>query len=175
MRPAITPITIPAMAPPERPPEFTACAPVRVTLAPVATGARKGTVVVGEEVAVTITKVLLVGRIAGEIPAELPEPTFELAPAAAAHCPEVTQYWLLAQHMLPQEDSPLFQLQLTEAAVGDATAEEGATQTDVATPPPPPTTAVVDASPHQELPVLYLVMMSVSVCVSTQVLVQYFQ
>ena len=154
-RAAMTPITIPAMAPAERPCELLDSAPVRVMFAPVATGARKGTVVVGDEVAVTITKVLLVSRIAGEIPAELPEPTFELAPAAAAHCPEVTQYWLLAQHMLPQEDSPLFQLQLTEA-VGDAAAVEGATQTEVAT-PPPPTTAVVEASPHHELPVLYLV------------------
>jgi hypothetical protein len=91
MRPAMTPMTIPAMAPPDRPPELTACAPVRVILAPVATGARNGTVVVGDEVAVTITKVLLVGRMAGEIPAELclEEPA---AAAAAAHCPEVTQY-----------------------------------------------------------------------------------
>jgi hypothetical protein len=114
-------------------------------------------VVVGDEVAVTITKVLLVGRMAGEIPVdELPELTLEVpAPAAAAHWPEVRQYWSLAQHMLPQEDSPLFQLQLTEA-VGDAAAVEGATQTEVAT-PPPPTTAVLEASPHHELPVLYLV------------------
>lgn len=151
-------------------------APVRVMFAPVATGATKGTVVVGEEVAVTITKVLLVGRIAGEIPVELPELSLDvvLAPAAAAHCPDVRQYWLLAQHMLPQEDSPLSQLQLIEA-VGDAAAVEGATQTEVATPPPPPAAAVVDASPHQELPVLYLVIRSVSVCVSTHVLVQYFQ
>jgi hypothetical protein len=125
--------------------------------APVATGARKGTVVVGDEVAVTITKVLLVGRMAGEIPVELCELTLEVpAPAAAAHWPEVRQYWSLAQQMLPQEDSPLFQLQLTEA-VGEAAAVEGATQTEVAT-PPPPTTAVVEASPHHELPVLYLVM-----------------
>lgn len=63
--------------------------------------------------------------------------------------------------MLPQEDSPLFQSQTIEA-VGDAAAVEGATQTDVAT-PPPPTTAVVEASPHQELKVLYFVITSVSV------------
>jgi len=170
----MTPITMPAMAPAERPCELLDSAPVRVMFAPVATGARKGTVVVGDEVAVTITKVLLVGRMAGEIPVELPELTLEvLAPAAAAHCPETWQYWLLAQQMLPQEDSPLFQLQTIEA-VGDAAVVEGATQTEVAT-PPPPTTAVVEASPHHELKVLYLVMMSVSVCVSTQELVQYFQ
>lgn len=172
----MTPITIPAMAPPDRPCELLDSAPVRVMFAPVATGATKGTVVVGEEVAVTITKVLLVGRIAGEIPVELPELTLGvLDPAAAAHCPDVRQYWLLAQQMLPQEDSPLSQLQLIEA-VGVAAAVEGATQTEVATPPPPPpAAAVVEALPHQELPVLYLVIRSVSVCVSTQVLVQYFQ
>jgi hypothetical protein len=152
----MTPITMPAIAPAERPCELLDSAPVRVMFAPVATGARKGTVVVGDEVAVTITKVLLVGKIAGEIPVEPAELTLEVpAPAAAAHCPEVRQYWLLAQHMLPQEDSPLFQLQVTEP-VGVAAAVEGATQTEVATPPPPPTTAVVE--PHHELPVLYLVM-----------------
>jgi hypothetical protein len=49
--------------------------------------------VVGDEVAVTITKVLLVGRMAGEIPVEPPEVALEVpAPAAAAHCPEVRQY-----------------------------------------------------------------------------------
>lgn len=169
----MTPITMPAIAPPDRPCELLDSAPVRVMFAPVATGATKGTVVVGEEVAVTITKVLLVGRIAGEIPVEPLELTLDvLAPAAAAHCPDVRQYWLLAQQMLPQEDSPLSQSQLTEA-VAVAAVVDGATQTEVATPPPPPTAAVVEASPHQELPVLYLVMTSVSV--STQVLVQYFQ
>jgi hypothetical protein len=166
----MTPMTMPAIAPPDRPCALSAAAPVRVMFAPVATGARKGTVVEGDEVAVTITKVLLVGRMAGEIP----EVALEVpAPAAAAHCPEVRQYWSLAQHILPQDDSPLSQLQLTEA-VGDAAAVEGATQTEVAT-PPPPTTAGVEASPHHELPVLNLVMMFVSVCVSTQELVQYFQ
>lgn len=169
MRPAITPMTIPAMAPPERPPELLDSAPVRVTLAPVATGARNGTVVVGDEVAVSITKVLLVGSMGGEIPVELPE----LAPAAAAHWPDVRQYWSLAQQMLPQDDSPLSQLQVTAVAVAVAQAVvEAGTQTDVTT-PPPPTAAVVVASPHHELPVLNLVTTSVSV--STQLLVQYFQ
>lgn len=56
-------MTIPAIAPPERPVlVLSALVVVRVTLAPVATGASKGTVVVGLDVAVTTTRVLEVGR-----------------------------------------------------------------------------------------------------------------
>lgn len=64
--PTRTPMTIPAIAPPLRPPEWLDSLPVRVIFAPVATGAIYGTVVVGELVAVTTTPELLVGRTAAE-------------------------------------------------------------------------------------------------------------
>ena len=59
-----TPMTIPAMAPPESP-ECCASDAVRVMLAPVATGASKGTVVDGAAVVVTTAVVLDVWRIPG--------------------------------------------------------------------------------------------------------------
>lgn len=52
MMPRITPMTIPAMAPPLRPPP-PAFDSTRVPLAPVGMGAEKGSVAVGEPVAVT--------------------------------------------------------------------------------------------------------------------------
>ncbi len=54
------------MAPPLSPEELTAWVEVRVTFAPVATGATKGTVVVGETVAITTTSVEEVGRRGAE-------------------------------------------------------------------------------------------------------------
>ena len=62
MIPSITPMTIPAIAPALRPPPDSADEEVTSTLAPVATGASKGTVVVGTPVAVSTTSVDAVGR-----------------------------------------------------------------------------------------------------------------
>src|ERR1700761_3697888 len=64
--PAMTPITIPAIAPPDSPPppDGTGVA----VCAPVETGVWKGTVVVGEMVAVMMTPPLVVGRRGAEYP-----------------------------------------------------------------------------------------------------------
>ena len=56
-------MTMPAMAPPESPLELLVSAGVTVTLAPVAIGSVKGTVVVGLAVEVTTTRLLDVGRM----------------------------------------------------------------------------------------------------------------
>jgi len=61
-------MTIPAIAPPESLLDFEADVCVSVTFVPVSTGDSKGTVVVGELVAVTTTTVLEVGRKAAEYP-----------------------------------------------------------------------------------------------------------
>lgn len=54
-------MTMPAMAPPERPP-LPPSLSVSPTSAPVATGVSNATVVVGEPVSVTMMRVLEVGR-----------------------------------------------------------------------------------------------------------------
>ena len=59
-------MTIPAIAPPERPPFPEADALVSVALAPVATGVWNGTVVVGLMVFVATTTVPVVGRSGAE-------------------------------------------------------------------------------------------------------------
>lgn len=58
----MTPITMPAMAPPESPPLVLASDWVSVTFAPVATGVSNGIVVVGVTEAVTIATVFEVAR-----------------------------------------------------------------------------------------------------------------
>lgn len=63
-RPKRTPMTMPAMAPPERLAPLDEFSEVRVMFAPVATGVSKGTVVVGLEVTVAVVTPEVVPRMA---------------------------------------------------------------------------------------------------------------
>jgi hypothetical protein len=105
MIPASTPMTIPAMAPPLRPPpEDDAWTPIR-ELPSVPTGGMKGTVAVAVPVEMTVTPVLLVGLrggfavAAGNPLLELPSSTHLLV-LGSQLCPTVQQ------ELLPHCDSP---------------------------------------------------------------------
>lgn len=146
-RPKMLPMTMPAMAPPERP-ELDVddvCVTFIDDDAPVAIGVPKGTVVVVEkEVCVTTPVPEDVGLRGAE-----GEP-------AGAHWPETWQYWPLGQQMLPQELSPWAHWQLTGTAVLTTAGVVGCAVA-------PPATQV-----------LYTCVF-VTVLVSTQVLVEYCQ
>lgn len=105
--PAITPTTMPAIAPPLRPSPLDAWTPITVEPL-VATGARKPCVVVGAEVSVTVVNPLLVPRTGG-VGASVP-----VAVAVAVPTSEElpTTHWFstqtdeASQQSLPQGVSP---------------------------------------------------------------------
>ena len=88
--PRMTPMTIPAIAPPLRPPP-PAFDSTRSPLAPVGMGVEKGSVAVAEPVAVTIIRPELVGRKGADgftIPVVL---TPGVGPAIGLHVPSPVQ------------------------------------------------------------------------------------
>jgi len=104
---AITPITIPAIAPPLRPPELECSVTGRVLPLAVA-GGKNGTVVDAETVAVETPP--LVGRTGAEY--VLVTVGFGMAvydqrevteTGLSVHWPAERQPWLLAQHIIPQD------------------------------------------------------------------------
>ena len=111
MIPAMTPITIPAMAPPLRPPPA-ALDSTSVPFTPVGIGVVKGTVAVAEPVAVMTITPLLVGRTGADgfepvmepprdPPADPPPmPLQMLLDASAHHCPPL-------QHAVPHISAEL--------------------------------------------------------------------
>lgn len=110
-------MTIPAMAPPDRP--LWSLSAATVMAAPVGTGGMNPIVVVGSIVAVITNVPEVVGRTAG--PARL------LLDSAAAglHWPFEKQYWSLAQQIEPQGDSLLAvsQFSADPVAIAPATYE----------------------------------------------------
>ena len=123
--PSSTPMTMPAIAPPDRPLFVLTVMPV-TALPSEATGVWKGTVVVAVPVEVMVRMVLLVGRtkpvaeaeegVTGMIPG-VPAPG--VVPPMAAHWPENWQNWPWAQQMGPQETwlSATLQMGFEEAGV----------------------------------------------------------
>ena len=121
-------MTMPAIAPPDRPLFVLTVMPV-TALPSEATGVWKGTVVVAVPVEVTVRMVLLVGRtkpvaeaeesvaigVMGTIPG-VPAPG--VLPPMAAHWPENWQNWPWAQQMGPHWDWPRAVLQVGVEAAG---------------------------------------------------------
>ena len=89
-RPRRTPITIPAIAPPDKP---LLSGWAEILLPSEATGVWKASVVVAAAVLVTVATVFDVGRIKAEL--------LDFAP----HCPGLIHIWLESQHSQEPQDS----------------------------------------------------------------------
>lgn len=103
---AKTPMTIPAMAPPERlEPAVLEATAKSVDEAVAVAGMRKGSVLVAPLVVTTVYVVMLVGRIAAETVAVTIPPSPPVVAPLFMQAPEL-QNWPAPQHVLPQVTWP---------------------------------------------------------------------